>query len=52
MQYVTISYSPIAFASITPFVCFVFINTTSNEVCHFWLDFLPSFLYTHAYSTS
>ena len=30
MQYVTISYSPIAFASITPFVCFVFINYPSS----------------------
>ena len=52
MQYVAISYSPIAFASITPFVCFVFTNTTSDEVCHFCLDSLPRFPYTHAYSTS
>ena len=51
MQYVAISYSPIAFASITPFVCFIFINSASNEVCHFCLDFLPSFPYTHADST-
>ena len=52
MQYVAISYSPIAFASITPFVCFVFTNTTSDEVCHFCLDSLPRFPYTHAYSAS
>ncbi len=30
MQYVTISYSPIAFASITPFVCFVFILNSAT----------------------
>ena len=52
MQYVAVCYTPIALASITPFVCFVFINTASNEVCHFCLDLLPSFPYTHAYSTS
>ncbi len=38
---------PIALASITPFVCFVFIDTALDEVCHFCLDFLPSFPYTH-----
>ena len=51
MQYVAVSYTPVAFASITPFVCFVFINTTSYEVCHFCLGFLPSFPYTHTDST-
>ena len=52
MPYVAVSYAPIAFASITPFICLGFINTASNEVCHFYLDFLPGFPYTHAYSTS
>ena len=51
MQYIAVSNTPTAFASITPFVCFVFVNTTSDEVCHFCLDFLPSFPYTHTYST-
>ena len=47
MQYVAVCYTPIALASITPFVCLVFINTTFNEVCHFCLGFLPSFPYIY-----
>ena len=51
MQYIAVSNTPIALASITPFVCLVFIDSTYDEVCHFCLGFLPSFPYTHADST-
>ena len=52
MHTVVLSHTPITLTSIAYGLSNFVSYTTSNEVCHLCLDFLPSFPYTHTYSTA